>query len=76
MTHSVTKGNMVQRRGFDCVGLRLIWSQKVIWYNVGVVTLGFMTHSVTKGIMVQRGGFDFGLYDSFGHPFVEGKNSY
>ena len=37
---------------------------------------GLMTHSVTKGIMVQRRGFDFGLYDSFGHPFVEGKNSY
>ena len=38
--------------------------------------MGFMTHSVTKGNMVQRRGFDFGLYDSFGHPFVEGKNSY
>ena len=45
-------------------------------YNVGFLTMGFMTHSVTKGIMVQRRGFDFGLYDSFGHPFVEGKNSY
>ena len=44
-------------------------------YNVGFLTMGFMTHSVTKGIMVQRGGFDFGLYDSFGHPFVEGKTA-
>ena len=38
--------------------------------------MGFMTHLVTKGIIVQRRVFDFGLYDSFGHPFVEGKNSY
>ena len=45
-------------------------------YNVGFLTMGFMTHLVTKGIMVQCRGFDYGLYDSFGHPFVEGKNSY
>ena len=62
-THSVTKGIMVQRGGFE----RLIRSQKVIWYNVGFLTLGFMTHSVIKGIIVQRRVFDYGLYDSFGH---------